>query len=316
MIKAMREYLESNNFIEVETPIFQKNPCGASANPFITHHDAKDLDLYLRISPETFLKQLIVGGFDRIYEIGKNFRNEGVDASHLQEFTMLEFYVSYWNYKDNIEFSKSLINFLLTEILKVPNLIIEYQGIKLDFNEWRVVDYRNLVLTDSGIDVLAFDNVDDLLSEIKLRGIEIGDVKKNISLGSLIDKLYKVVSRPKLIQPTVLINHPAVLIPLARLNDDDPRIIDSFQLLINGWEIAKGYSELSDPLLQRKLLEEQAKLRTTGDEDAMFLDEDFLKSLEYGMPPVSGVGVGIDRLVAIISNQRNLTDVILFPLMR
>ncbi|OQA37240.1 MAG: Lysine--tRNA ligase [Parcubacteria group bacterium ADurb.Bin326] len=313
IIKLMRKHLESNGFMEVETPIFQKNPCGASANPFVTHHDAKDIDLYLRISPETFLKQLIVGGMDRIYEIGKNFRNEGVDASHLQEFTMLEFYASYWNYCDNIEFVKWLIQQVLLGVM--GSLELEYQGMSFDFRQWQTVEYRDLVLNDCGIDILNFETVDGLLAEITKQGVALGEIDPGISLGSLIDKLYKRVSRPRLIQPTVLLHHPAVLIPLARPNDQDPRVIDAFQILVNGWEIAKGYSELGDPILQRRLLEDQLALRHQGDSEAMFVDTDFLTSLEYGMPPVSGVGIGIDRLTAIATNQRNLADVVLFPLM-
>lgn len=314
ILSLLREQLGSAGFIEVETPVFQKSPCGASANPFVTHHNAKDVDLYLRISPETFLKQLIVGGMNRIYEIGKNFRNEGMDASHLQEFTMLEWYASYWNYLDNIDFAKNMVKSI---ILRVSgSLELEYQGTSINFNKWQTVNYRDLVLGDCGIDVLSFGKSSDLLIEIRKRGIDVGEVAPSISIGNLIDKLYKKVSRPKLIQPTILINHPAVLIPLARRNDDNPLLVDSFQIIVNGWELAKGYSELSDSNMQRELLEEQALSRQAGDSEAMFLDEDFLLALEYGMPPVSGVGIGIDRLTAIVTNQRNLTDVILFPLMR
>jgi lysyl-tRNA synthetase class 2 len=314
ILSLLREQLGSAGFIEVETPVFQKSPCGASANPFVTHHNAKDVDLYLRISPETFLKQLIVGGMNRIYEIGKNFRNEGMDASHLQEFTMLEWYASYWNYLDNIDFAKNMVKSI---ILRVSgSLELEYQGTSINFNKWQTVNYRDLVLGDCGIDVLSFGKSSDLLIEIRRRGIDVGEVAPSISIGNLIDKLYKKVSRPKLIQPTILMNHPAVLIPLARRNDDNPLLVDSFQIIVNGWELAKGYSELSDSNMQRELLEEQALSRQAGDSEAMFLDEDFLLALEYGMPPVSGVGIGIDRLTAIVTNQRNLTDVILFPLMR
>lgn len=199
----------------------------------------------------------------------------------------------------------------------VGTLQIKYEDKIFDFSgEWEIVNYRDLVLQDCGIDVLAYDDPAFLKQAIKDKLIDIGEIPENISLGSLIDKLYKKVSRPKLIQPTFLVHHPAALIPLARLNDDDPRVTDSFQVLVNGWEIVKAYSELADPVLQRQLLEEQAKLREGGDNEAMFLDENFLTALEYGMPPVSGLGLGIDRLVAIITNQRNLRDVVLFPLMK
>lgn len=314
IVKTIRKFLDSYEFVEVETPIFQKNPCGASAKPFITHHDAKNVDFYLRISPETFLKQLIVGGMDRIYEIGKNFRNEGVDASHLQEFTMLEWYVAYYNYIQNIEFSKKLIQNVVLKLF--GQLQIQYQGISIDFGNWQAIEYRDLVLSDCGIDVLAFTDTDSLLIEIRDKGIDLGEISLDISLGGLIDRLYKKVSRPKLVQPTILMHHPAVLIPLARPNDDNPLIADSFQILVNGWEIGKGYSELSDPKLQRQFLEEQSIAREAGDSEAMFSDENFLLALEYGMPPVSGVGIGIDRLTSILTDQKNLNDVVLFPLMR
>lgn len=314
IISTVREFLKKNDFVEVETPIFQNNPCGASANPFKTHHDAMNLDMYLRISPETFLKQLIVGGMEKIFEIGKSFRNEGIDSSHLQEFTMLEYYVAYWNYQDNITFIQQLLRDVVLKI--IGKLQFEYKGVILDFEkDWNVVNYRELVLMDSGIDILAYDNLYDLEREIQNKKIDLGDIK-NISLGNLIDKLYKKCSRPNLIQPTILVHHPASLIPLARLNDSDNRVIDSFQVLVGGWEIVKAYSELADPVLQRRLLEEQVGLRKSGDNEAMFLDEDFLTSLEYGMPPVSGLGLGIDRLVAIMTNQKNLKDVILFPMMK
>ncbi|MEK7069844.1 MAG: lysine--tRNA ligase [Patescibacteria group bacterium] len=314
ILEKIRDFLAKEGFVEVETPIFQNNPCGASANPFKTHHNAMNLDMYLRISPETFLKRLIVGGMEKIFEIGKNFRNEGIDPSHLQEFTMLECYVAYWNYQDNMIFTQRLIREVISKT--IDTLQIEHNGIILDFEkEWTVIDYRELVLRDSGIDVLAYNNSLDFEKEIQNKKIDLGDIR-NISLGNMIDKLYKKYSRPSLIQPTILVHHPASLIPLARLNINDSRVVDSFQIIVNGWEIVKAYSELADPVLQRKLLEDQAKLRESGDDEAMFLDEDFLESLEYGMPPVSGFGLGIDRLVAIITNQKNLRDVVLFPMMK
>ena len=227
---------------------------------------------------------------------------------------MLECYVAYWNYQDNIVFIQKLLREIILKT--IGTLQFEYKGAMLDFEkDWTVVNYRDLVLMDSGIDILAYDNPSDLEIEIRNRKIDLGEVN-NISLGNLIDKLYKKCSRPNLIQPTVLVHHPASLIPLARLNDADNRVIDSFQVLVSGWEIVKAYSELADPVLQRKLLEDQVSLRESGDDEAMFLDEDFLTSLEYGMPPVSGLGLGIDRLVAILTNQKNLKDVVLFPMMK
>jgi lysyl-tRNA synthetase class 2 len=314
LIRNIRRYLEKEGFTEVEIPVLQKNPCGASANPFKTRHNALDADLYLRISPETFLKQLVVGGMEKVFDIGKNFRNEGLDPSHLQEFTMLEYYVSYWNYLDNLRFIEEMLKKVIKETAGTLCFTIDEK--EIDFSaEWKVVTFRDLVLKDSGVDVLKFSDVQALKNEMREKGIEIKE-DGSLSLGNLIDKLYKKMSRPNLVQPTILLNHPACLIPLARRNQSDPRIVDSFQLVVNGWEVAKAYSELADPVLQRQLLEEQSRLREAGDEEAMFVDEDFLTSLEYGMPPVSGLGLGIDRLVSIITGQSNLKDVILFPLMK
>lgn len=315
MLREVRRFLDERNYLEVETPIIQSSPCGASANPFATHHDALNIDVYLRISPETYLKQLVVGGVNRVYEMGKNFRNEGLDPSHLQEFTMLEWYTAYWSYEELIPFVTELIQHLLLQT--VGKLSISYQGEVLDFNgSWQKVEYVDLVESDCGINVLDYGDAQSMLDAIKTRGIDLGNVSPGISLGNLIDKLYKKVSRPKLIQPTFLLHHPSVLIPLARRNEQDPRVIDAFQVLVNGWEIVKAYSELADPQLQRKLLEEQSQQREGGDDEAMFLDESFLKSLEHGLPPVAGAGLGIDRLLAIATDSLSLRDIVMFPMMR
>lgn len=316
LIQSIRAYLSENGFFEVETPILQKNPCGAAARPFLTHHNAFGRDFYLRISPETYLKQLIVGGMERIFEIGKNFRNEGIDRSHLQEFTMLEYYAAYWNYTDNVSFIQKLLRHVISET--TGGLKVELQGDTFDFeSDFLTVDFRSMVESDSGIDVLSYDDVAVLGRDIRKKSIDLGDIDLSvISLGNLIDLLYKKVSRPKLVQPTIVMNYPSVLLPLARPKDIDKRMSDSFQIVINGWEVVKAYSELTDPILQRRFLEKQSKSREEGDEEAMFLDDDFLISLEYGMPPVSGLGLGIDRLIAILTNQVGLREVVLFPLMR
>ena len=228
---------------------------------------------------------------------------------------MLEFYVSYCSYKENVVLVQDLFKY----VVETTNgsLCLPYQGMILDFSSpWRQITYRDLVLGDTGIDILEVRTTEELLKEIDLKGIDIGECSKSMSLGTIVDRLYKKTSRPKLIQPTILMHHPAYLLPLARLNDKDSRIVDAFQVIINGWEMVKAYSELADPVLQRSLLEKQASLREGGDDEAMFLDQDFLLSLEYGLPPVSGVGVGIDRLVAILTNQRSLNDVVLFPIVR
>lgn len=314
LVRSIRSFFDEVGFIEVETPVFQASPCGASAAPFSTHHNSLDADFYLRIAPETYLKQLIVGGFEKVFEIGKCFRNEGIDPSHLQEFTMLEWYAAYWNYRDNIAFTQKLLRRVIKET--IGTLQVSIGGVEVDFSrDWSEVTFRDLVYRDTGIDVFAFDEPQALAAAIKRKCIDI-DSDPAASLGTLIDRLYKRASRPKLIQPTVLLNHPAALLPLARVNDADSRVADSYQVLVAGMEVVKGYSELADPVLQRRLLEEQASHRCAGDQEAMFLDEGFLVALEHGMPPVSGVGIGIDRLTAILTDQPNLKDVVLFPLMK
>ncbi len=315
IINSIRSYLSQNNFEEVETPILQPMLSGGNAKPFTTHHNALDMKLVLRIAPETYLKRLIVGGYERVFELGKDFRNEDIDPQHLQEFTMLEYYAAYWNYKDNMKFTQELIKNIIKEVNN-GSLEVEYNGIKLNFKgDWPVETYRDVVLRDSGIDLNNFTTIESLEQEIKRKGIEL-DYEPGMGFGKLIDKLYKKVSRPKLIQPMFLINQPTELVPLARENDNNPRILDMFQVLINGWEIVKGYSELVDPFEQRKRFEEQAELKKKGDEEALDIDEDYLEAMEYGMPPVSGAGIGIDRLTALLTNSSNLRDVILFPILR
>ncbi|TAK04599.1 lysine--tRNA ligase [Patescibacteria group bacterium] len=312
VIRLIRGYLDERGFEEVDTPLLQAIPSGAQAAPFETHHRASGRTLYLRIAPETYLKRLIVAGYDKVYEIGRNFRNEGMDRSHLQEFTMLEYYCAWWNMWDNVRFIREMLQHLIHEVC--GSLAVPLSGLTLDFSgEWPTVEYRDLVLQDCGIDVLAYDDVDALRAEIARRGIAhpahfVG------GLGTVIDKLYKLVSRPKLVQPTFLVHHPAALSPLARPNDKDPRVVDQFQLLVNGWEIVKAYSELVDPILQRARLEEQARAKEDGDEEAMSLDEPYLQAMEYGMPPNSGLGLGVDRLVALLTGQTTLKEAVIFPI--
>jgi lysyl-tRNA synthetase class 2 len=314
IVKTIRKFLDDNNFEEVETPVLQTKPSGALAKPFKSHHNALDMDVYLRIAPETWLKRLIVGGYERVYEFARCFRNEGMDPSHLQDFTMLEFYVAYWNFRDNMKFTRDLIQYTLKEVMGTH--IINIDGQEIDFSgEWEEASFRDLILKDCGIDINDINNEKELLSKIKEKNIEIEDAEK-LGLGNLIDQLYKKISRPKIKNPTFLINHPISLSPLARRNDDNPLITDRFQLVINSWEIVNAYSELVDPIDQRHRFEEQTRLRKKGDDEAMPMDEDYLLCMEYGMPPMSGWGMGIDRFVSLLTNSDNLRDVVLFPLMR
>lgn len=314
LIRNMRKYLEKNDFIEVETPVFEDVPGGADARPFKTHHNALDIDLYLRISLELHLKRLMVGGYERVFEIGKVFRNEGISTQHLQEFTMLEFYFGYINYETLMKFVQEFYQSIIKDTF--GTLKIRYQEHELDFSgEWPRVDFRDIVLKKTGIDILKEDTKEKLMSAIKAKGLKV-DVEPGAGRGRVIDYLYKQHVRPQLIQPCFLINHPVAISPLAKRKKDNPELTERFQVLIVGAEVGNGFSELNDPIDQRKRFEEQMSLREQGDEEAQRLDENFLESLEIGMPPTAGFGVGIDRLLMILANQECIRDVVLFPTMR
>ncbi len=316
IINTIRNYLNDNDFLEVETPVLQTKPSGALAKPFKTHHNALDIDMYLRIAPETYLKRCITGGFDRVYEFARSFRNEGMDPSHLQDFTLLEFYAAYWNFEDNMNFTEKLFKHILMEINGSLELV--YNGTKIDFSgTWPRYSFRELILKHADIDIDLCPTKDDLVKAIKSKNIKLEDVNFNkIGRGNLIDQLYKKVARPNMINPQFLIHHPIDLSPLARKNDDNELITDRFQLVVNTWEIVNAYSELVDPIDQLDRLKKQMDEREKGDEEAMFLDEEFVLCMEYGMPPNSGWGMGIDRFVALLTDQENLREVVLFPLMR
>jgi lysyl-tRNA synthetase class 2 len=317
IIRTIREFLDKNNFVEIDTPVLTNKACGALARPFITHNNALDIDVFLRIAPETYLKRAIAGGFERVYEFARSFRNEGVDASHLPDFTLLEYYAAYWNYEDNMNFTEQLFKHLLMSVC--GSLTINYEGTLISFDgSWPRISFRDLILRDCGIDINLFETKDGLFAEIKNKGITFEDdvdVKK-AGRGTLIDLLYKKVSRPSLVNPVFVIHHPLDLSPLARKNDANPLVVDRFQLVVNGWEVVNAYSELVDPIDQAQRFEQQAKARAQGDMDAMEVDYDFLLCMEHGMPPISGWGMGVDRIVALLTNASNLRDVILFPLMR
>ena len=314
IVKSIRNFLDKNGFYEVETPVLQTKPSGAIATPFVTHHNALDIDLYLRIAPETYLKRCIAGGFERVYEFARSFRNEGMDPSHLQDFTMLEYYVAYWNYQDNMNFTELLIKNILQEVNN--SLVLTHADDTIDFNgKWERKSLKEIILKDTGIDIYQYQDADTLRKDVISKGYEIQDIEK-MGLGTIIDNLFKKVSRPKILGPLFVIHHPIELSPLARKNDNNQRITDRFQLIVKGWEIVNAYSELIDPVDQRERLEEQARLHSRGDSEAMVMDEDFLTAMEHGMPPMSGWGMGIDRFVSLLTNQDNLRDVVLFPLMK
>ena len=316
-IKLLREFLWEKGFIEVDTPVLQNTPSGATARPFITHHNTYDAYVYLRISPELTLKKLVVGGFTNVFEIARDFRNEGISVNHLQDFTMIEGYSAYYNYKDNMKLMREMITYIIGKLFD-GNLVVNISGKDIDFGaEWDEVSFRELLIKDCGIDINEFPTAKELLAEIRRRNIQLEDENiENLGRGNLIDLLYKKVSRPYIIKPTFLTGHPIDLSPLARSNDEDPTLTDRFQLIVNGQEIINGYSELVDSQEQEKRFIEQNALKENGDEEAMSIDHEYIKAMEYGMPPISGWGLGIDRFLQFLTSSYNIRDVVLYPLLK
>ena len=315
-LKALRAYLDEHDFEEVDTPVLQTKVTGALARPFYSHHNALDMQVVLRIAPETWLKQLIAGGLDRVYEVARCFRNEGMDPSHLQDFTMVEWYAAYWNYHDNMDFTEGLILHLLDDVLGTRT--IEVSGQRIDFSPpWPRASMHDLVLKACGIDYRQHRTAEDLLGAIRAADIQLErDDLETLGRGTLIDLLYKKVARPDLVQPIFVTDHPIDLSPLARRNDEEPTWTDRYQLVVNGWEIVNAYSELVDPLDQRRRFEAQADARAKGDDETLPLDEEYLRCMEHGMPPISGWGMGVERVLALLTGQDNLREVVLFPLMK
>ena len=314
MVRAIRRFFEDKGFLEVETPVLQHTSSGALAEPFKTFHNALDTELNLRIAPETYLKRLIVGGFTKVFEFAKCFRNEGISPQHLQEFTMVEGYAAYWNYEDTMKLMREMLLNVLEQTFNTTTITI--QGQTIDFSlKWEVVSFRDLILKDTGIDIDLYPDVKDLYEETKRKNLHLEHPEiESLGRGNFIDLLYKKMCRPQLIKPTFLIQHPIDLSPLARANDNNPTITDRFQLVVNGAEIINAYSELVDPLEQRRRLEAQALLKSNGDLEAMEMDEDYLVAMEYGMPPISGWGFGIERLLMVLTDSDTIKDCVLFPL--
>lgn len=312
ILKLLREYLQNNGFVELETPILQNIACGTNAKPFIIHHNSLNEDFYLRIAPELYLKKAIAAGFDKVFEIGKNFRNEGMDSSHLQEFTMIEWYAAYWDYLKNMNFSCDLLKYLVGTIN--GDLRLDYQGINLDFTTFDKVSYIDEISNFLNHNILDFEDVNEVKAILKSNNIFTEQELNNAnSMASIIDLIFKRKIRPYIIQPTIMYDYPSYMVPLARPNDKDPRVLDMFQIIVNSWELAKCYSELVNPIKQREEFEKQMRDKNNGDDEAVELDESFLLAMEHGMPPMSGLGMGIDRLVALLTNNFSLRDVVLFP---
>jgi len=311
IIREIRNFLEKEEFLEVETPILQPIYGGAKARPFKTHLNALDIDLYLRIAPELYLKRLLVGGFEKIYEIGKCFRNEGVDRFHNPDFTMLEFYWAFANYKDLIKLSEKLFTQLLKNLF--GKLQYSYQGKKIDFKTpWPRIEFSQLLKKETKINLEEI-NQDALFKKAKEMGVK---VEKGASKAEIADEIYKKFCRPKIWNPTLLIHYPLGFQPLAKSLEENPQKLANFQLVVAGFELINAFSELNDPIEQRRRFEEQEKLFKAGFEEAQRIDEDFLEALEYGMPPAAGFGLGIDRLVTLLTDSHSLREIILFPTMK
>ncbi len=311
-IQRIRDFFTQRGFVEVETPMLHPIPGGATAKPFKTFHNALDMELYMRVAPELFLKRLVIGGFERIFEINRCFRNEGISTQHNPEFTMLEFYQSYATYQDMMETTEELLSSMVIEIHGKPSLT--YQGREIDFTPpWRRIRFKEAVLEYGKFDPAILKEPSKAVEAAKGLGLEL---KKGTSHGRVLADLFKEVVERHLLQPTFITHYPTEVSPLSRRNGDDPTVVDRFELFIAGREIANGFSELNDPLDQRERFVQQLKER--GDEADFYLrlDEDFLRALEFGMPPTAGEGIGIDRWVMLLTDSPSIREVIFFPLLR
>ncbi len=310
-ITTMRSFLDERGYLEVETPVLQPVYGGASARPFVTHHNALDIPLYLRIADELYLKRLIVGGFDGVYEISKDFRNEGLSRYHNPEFTMMELYVAYRDYRWMMDLVEEMISTIAREVIGEDRITI--RGNEISFQRpWRRVRLFDAIQERTGVDLSSMDR-DELASAAESLGLE---VDETMGSGKIIDEVFGTFVEPHLIQPTFITDYPISLSPLAKKHRAEEGLVERFEVICNGKELCNAFSELNDPEDQRSRFESQAKLRAAGDDEAMQLDEDFLRALEYGMPPCAGLGVGIDRLVMLLTGAESIRDVILFPLLR
>lgn len=311
IIVSMRKFLESKSYIEVETPVLQTLYGGAFAKPFVTHHNVLDTDLFLRIADELYLKRLVVGGFDGVFEIAKNFRNEGMDRDHNPEFTMMELYVAYEDYGFMMRFVEEMIGTICLEVLGSTDVI--YKDQKINFKSpWERIPFFGAIQKYTGYDLYGKDE-----NELEIIAQELHlDIEAPIDKGKIYDKVFSDYVEPKMIQPTFIIDYPVEISPLAKMHRSKPGLVERFEAIVAGMELCNAFSELNDPMDQRERLEEQAKMRAMGDEEAMTIDEDYIRALEYGMPPTAGLGIGIDRLVMLLTNAPSIRDVILFPQMK
>lgn len=312
MIDEIRNYLKSKGFLEVETPMLHPIPGGATARPFITHHNAYDTDLYLRIAPELYLKKLIVGGFEKVFELNRCFRNEGVDTKHNPEFTIMEMYEAYQDYLGLMDETEDLLYTVMTKVIGSEEF--EYQEHKISLKRpWKRIPLFEAIRNYAGINLETSKDKEEAKKMAESIGVEI---RPEMGYGKIVDEVMSTKVKPHLIQPTFLYDYPVEISPLAKRKRDNPSLTERYQLFIGGLEICNAFSELNDPLDQRERFLEQVKLREAGDDEAQYLDEDFLTALEVGMPPTAGLGIGIDRLAMLCTNSGSIRDVILFPLLR
>ena len=311
IISSLRKFLDEHNFLEVETPVLQSIYGGASARPFTTHHNTLDQSFYLRIADELYLKRLIIGGFDKVYELAKNFRNEGMDSNHNPEYTSLEYYQAYSDMFDMMDLTENLIQYVALETGEVK---FEYNANKIDLNiPFQKRSMFNLLKEYAQEDLSEMDGK-ELVKFAKSKSL---DLEKDMNYGQVLDKIFGEIVEPNLIEPIFVTDYPKAISPLAKEDrDGNPNIVERFELFISGMEFANAFSELNDPIEQRNRLESQAHLRELGDEEAQVVDENFLQAMEAGMPPTGGVGIGVDRLVMLLTQQKSIKDVILFPAMR
>jgi lysyl-tRNA synthetase class 2 len=313
IIKALREYLDDRGFLEVDTPILNTIAGGATAKPFITHHNALDIDMYLRIANELYLKRLIVGGFDGVYELGRMFRNEGMSIKHNPEYTAIELYKAYVDYEYMMELTENVVAYMCEKANGTTK--INYQGTDLDLTPpWRRASMHDLVKEKTGIDFYAFDNVEEARKTAKEK-LHL-EVENHMTAGHLVNLAFEEFCEKDLVQPTFVLHHPVEISPLAKRNPDNPNITNRFEAFVNTWEIANAFSELNDPIDQKKRFDDQLKQREAGDEEAHMMDNDFVNALEVGLPPTGGLGIGVDRVIMLLTNSPSIRDVILFPTMK
>ena len=311
IIRSIREFLDNKGFLEVETPILGNVAGGANARPFLTHHNALDIDLQMRIANELYLKRLIVGGFDKVYEMGKMFRNEGMDSRHNPEFTNIELYQAYVDMDEMMVITENMFAYAAEKVLGSP--VIEYQGTEIDLTPpWKRISMEDAVKEYAGIDFSSIETDEEALELAKEKGL---DVQPFWTRGHVISEMFEEFCEEKLVQPTFVTGHPVEVSPLAKRDPEDPRITRRFEAFINTWEFANAFSELNDPIDQRQRFEEQVKDQEKGDDEAHPMDHDFINAIEVGLPPTGGLGIGVDRMIMLLTDQSSIRDVLFFPTM-